>query len=349
VLDALPRRGVLVGADLVRGVVAVLLAFVFFTDGTTIGAVTISPWIALCVGGAIFGAADGLFIPTVLAAVPDLVPEKDIARADALLTASEKVGLAVGPVIGATLLALGGPALAFAANGMTFFASAICVGYALSGHRTSTLTSPQTAAANADKSDSIWRAFQILGRTPWLWVTIGLALFINMGHQGTMYIVLPLIVSERFAGNAAVLGLAQGCIGAGGLIVSLLIAARGQFAVRGRLAYCAWGVTGLAVMALAIPSGALTLYTAALIYGSSQMLFCLIWVNTVQTTVATADLGRVFAIDYLASGALVPLAYILSTAIADRTDPSTAALAGGGLAFFCVAIGLLHPRVRNFR
>ena len=73
----------------------------------------------------LFGAADGLFLPAVSAAVPDTVPDADLVAANGLMGASEQATMIAGPAAGGVVVATLGTWGAFAFNGATFVAAAV--------------------------------------------------------------------------------------------------------------------------------------------------------------------------------------------------------------------------------
>src|SRR5215469_7997038 len=58
---------------------------------------------------------------------PQLVPEEDLASANALNGLSQEVGSLIGPALGALFVTLTSPAPAFALDGATFVFSAGCL------------------------------------------------------------------------------------------------------------------------------------------------------------------------------------------------------------------------------
>jgi len=113
-LDRLERRRLMVGADLVRVAVFCLLPF-----ATSPGAI-----VALA---AVAGLANGFFRPAVYAGVPNLVPEEELAEANALLVGVENVSWMVGPLLGGVLTAAAGPHAAYWINAASFLVSAALV------------------------------------------------------------------------------------------------------------------------------------------------------------------------------------------------------------------------------
>ncbi|MBB4907490.1 MFS transporter [Actinophytocola algeriensis] len=65
------------------------------------------------------------FVPAGRSAVPALVPEAGLGRANALLGMAFNIQLAVGPTVGGLAVELGGARVAFAVNALTFVVSAL--------------------------------------------------------------------------------------------------------------------------------------------------------------------------------------------------------------------------------
>ena len=114
VLDRFERRKLMVAADLVRAAVFVALPFV-----GTAGAI-----VALA---AVAGLATGFFRPAVYAGLPNLVPEEQLAPANALLQTVENASWAIGPIVGGAITAAAGPHAAYWVNAASFLVSAAFV------------------------------------------------------------------------------------------------------------------------------------------------------------------------------------------------------------------------------
>jgi MFS family permease len=110
-VDRLSRKKLIVSADLVRLAVFCVLPFA----GTPLAIVLLA---------AIAGTANSFFRPAVLAGVPNLVSEVDLASGTSLLQATDWLATAVGPVIGGALVSWSGPHLVYWINAATFLFSA---------------------------------------------------------------------------------------------------------------------------------------------------------------------------------------------------------------------------------
>ena len=113
-LDRLPRRRVLIGADVVRAALFCILPF-------TTSALQIV-LLALLVG-----IATSFFRPAVYAGLPNLVDDEQLPRANGLLQSADNVTLAAGPLLGGLLVAWTGPDPAYWVNAASFVISALLI------------------------------------------------------------------------------------------------------------------------------------------------------------------------------------------------------------------------------
>jgi MFS transporter, DHA3 family, macrolide efflux protein len=113
-IDRLSRKRLLIGADLARMGVFVTLPFV--TNAAEI-----------IVLAAVVGVGNSFFRPAVLAGVPNLVADEDLAHGTALLQATDWAAATAGPLIGGILTSTSGPHLVYWINAATFLFSALMV------------------------------------------------------------------------------------------------------------------------------------------------------------------------------------------------------------------------------
>jgi MFS family permease len=110
-VDRLPRRSLMIGADLVRCGVFAALPF--------------APSAAATVGlAAVAGFATGFFRPAVYAGLPNLADDADLPQANALMQAVESLAGLAGPLAGGLIVAAAGPDINYALNAFTFLVSA---------------------------------------------------------------------------------------------------------------------------------------------------------------------------------------------------------------------------------
>jgi MFS family permease len=111
-VDRLSRKRLLVNADLIRLAVFVALAFV-------------DTAVAIVVLAAVAGIANSFFRPAVLAGVPNLVTEDELAHGTSLLQATDWAAAAIGPVVGGVIVGTWSADVVYWLNAATFLFSAL--------------------------------------------------------------------------------------------------------------------------------------------------------------------------------------------------------------------------------
>jgi MFS family permease len=114
--DRFDRRSVLIGADVAAAAVSLAMA------------ATAKHPLALVVLLGLSSVAQAPFEPASAAALPNVVPEADVPRANALVAATGSAGYLLGPLLGGAVLGVGAsPATVFVVNAGTFVFSAVLV------------------------------------------------------------------------------------------------------------------------------------------------------------------------------------------------------------------------------
>ena len=116
--DRCDRRRLMIASDLARALLMAALAF-FAAAG---GVILLAPLLA-----ALATAAGAVTPPCVAVCTSRFVPAAERQRANGLRAAIGQGAIVVGPVLGALMLALVGPALTIALNGFTFIVSAAAI------------------------------------------------------------------------------------------------------------------------------------------------------------------------------------------------------------------------------
>lgn len=110
--DRFDRRLILIWTDVARGVIMLAIA----------GLVIVEGHIAVIVGLAVLAACFSAFFPPAIGSyLPTLVDdEKDLAPANSAWSSLDNLAFVIGPAIAGLLVAIGGAALAFLLNALTF-------------------------------------------------------------------------------------------------------------------------------------------------------------------------------------------------------------------------------------
>ncbi len=288
VADRLPRRAVMVAADLSRALTQGILAFLLITGEPPIWA------IAVLAGAA--GAATGFFNPASTGLLPAIVAPEHLQQANGLRATAMSGGEILGPALAGVLVATAGPGWAIAIDAATFVGSAAF----LAGLRLPRQAARAATSFLRDLREG-WTAFHT--RT-WVWSIVLSASFGNLlwGSVG----VLGPVIAKRDLGGAAAWGAVMAAMGVGALVGALL-------AIRARphrplvLSLLVLSLFGLppALLALGVPTGALAAGT--FLAGGAMMLGISLYESTFQRRIPPEVLSRVSSYDWFGSVALQPV------------------------------------------
>jgi MFS family permease len=124
--DRYDRRRLMVGADLIRAGLMVVLGIV--------AAAGLPILLAPVLAGA--ASAAGVVYPSCVAAcTARFVPEQERQRANAVRSAVGQAAIVVGPALGALMMVVAGPSASILLNALTFVASALAVGAIRAGEK----------------------------------------------------------------------------------------------------------------------------------------------------------------------------------------------------------------------
>lgn len=316
--DRLPRRRLMVGADLLRAAVALVLVAMPDSVG-----VAYAVAFGLSVGAVVFNPAAGSLLP-------EVVDEDDVVTANsAMWTAAVTGQIALAPLAG-FVVAAWGVEIAFAINAATFLVSALL----LIG-----LRAGRTPAEIAVRGWSgVLAGVQTVRADPLLARLAVVQVLASMSAGATSGLLV--VLADRWLGvGPGGFGALLGAIGigaaAGPLLLRRFITAGdkrwlfGPFAVRGGV-----DLTLATVANPAVAGGALV------VYGMSTSSGMVAYQSTLQTLVPAETRGRAFAFyDVLWNSARL-LSLAIGGVLVDIVDVRIVYLLSGGLLFVAAVVGL---------
>jgi|SRR5581483_455015 len=328
--DRLPRRAVMLSADVVRmgcqGAVAALL----LTHNARI-------W-QLIVLQALSGTATAFFNPASTGLTPMTVSVARLQQANALRGISMAVAGVFGFAISGVLVATIGPGWSLAVDAASFGWSAVFLAQLrLPAH---TRLPPQSFLS--DLHDG-WREFTA---QTWIWLIVVCASIGNM--MSAAFVVLGAVVARDSLGGAgawaAIVASSSAGALAGGMIAlhvkprrPLLTAS--LFLLPGSFTY--------ATLALRAP--VYVVCATALLTGIANMTFNTLWETTLQQHVSPAALSRVSAYDWFGSLAMQPLGFAIVGPIAVGLGTNTTLWAAGAVSVATALAMLASASVRTLR
>ncbi len=290
-------------------------------------------------------------------ALPQLVKKEDLSSANALTEVSGQIGGLLGPLLGAGLVALAGPSIAFAFDGLSFVVSVLSLLVIRTISETIPLNENAQQLSNRQHglrgmgSDLCEGVTYILGST-WLLWTVLVPAFGNIGYVGSMAVALPKLVHDVYGTGAWLLGAVGTAVGIGWMAGAFFVG-QVQLRRRGIVAFLGNIIAGSALMCFGLPfPRSLAPYVAllaAFITGCGISVLQTIWVTLLHELVPNEKLGRVASVDLLGSLGLLPIGYVLAGWLTDRFGPAWVFLIGGGIIAVLDIIPLFLRGIRELR
>lgn len=257
------------------------------------------------------------FRPAGRGAVPALVPERNLGRANALLSTAFNLQVAVGPTLGGLAVQLGGDRIAFAVNAVTFLVSALI------------LTRLPRLRPTGDHS-GLWAetvaGLRFVATTPGP-RALALSLFVAVSFAAIDNVALVFLVSDQLHGSAAEFGLTQAAFGVGMLVASgLLVVGRGS-TVALMIGGLLLGATG--TVATAFLPTVLAVAVAQLVAGAGNGTENVATDTLVQRITPRHLLGRAFGAIATAAQLGSAVAYVVAGPLVSAVGPRGAFLVAG--------------------
>ena len=332
--DRLDRRAVLITGDALRmGALAAMAAL------SLAGVIELWHLLVLAV---FYGVGEALFQPSFTAIVPQVVPQQDLLRANALKELVEPLGIRfLGPAIGGVTIEALGVGAAFALDAGTFGASLIAL----------LLISPKPAPGKRRGSsvrEDFTEAWRYVRAHAWLWVTLASAALALLASYGPLEVLLPYVIKNDLGEDAATFGFV---LGAGGIGAIVAAAVMGRSALPRRavtLMYLSWTLMVLLTGAFALASSAAQMYAIAFVAFGANAIGMIVWNTLMHTLVPGELLGRISSLDWFVSIGLIPVSFALTGPIAEVAG-AKATLIGAGVLGAIGMLGLFFavPAVRD--
>ena len=291
--DRLPRKQVMMAADLFRASIVFSMVFIS-APSMPHYALGIAVFV-MGIGDAFGAASAGAFIPSLLP--DDKLPAGNVARGVVVRMAS-----IVGPGIGgASVLVIGGrmtflfTAIAFSIG--TFFLAQI------------------KEDVNADKKPQepffteLREGLRTVWEIKWVGAMIAMASVQLMVVLAAEAVLLPVITRREFHTNT-VFAVSAAAFSVGG-VISAIIFAKIKVKHEGQTSVLIWMLLILAPLVLAFPVNEYVVVGAYLLAGLSVGPWEAYWNSAIQREIPHDLQGRVFSIDHMGSSGLMPLGMAL--------------------------------------
>ena len=296
--DRLDRRRVMIGADLLRAAVQLGIGVLALSGSLEI-------WM-LVVLVLLHGIGEAFFAPAFSALVPDILTPTLIPQASAIEQIVRQAARNfAGPAIGGVMVALVGPGTSFVIDAATFVFSAGCI--------LAIRARPVAIRERAAGLVSELREGMAYVRTQtWLWGTLVAASLAILFFMGPIQVLVPYIVKNRLHAGSGSYGTILALEGAGAIVMSLWVGARGLPRRQVSWMMIMWSIGGLPFLGFALGQAVWVLALCAAVWGATLAFGMIVWTTRMATRVPERLRGRVNSVDWFVSIGLAPASFALT-------------------------------------
>lgn len=335
--DRRDRRSIMIASDLIRAMAIGCMGLLGI-----LGVLQLWQMVAL---GFSFGFANGFFNPSARSLTPDLVPEDDLAPANALLGFARPMQLwIVGPLLGGVLVGTAGPGTALVVDAATFVVSALVLARL---PRRDPAVSGETRSIGRDLREGL----SYVGSHRWAAIWFTASALATLAFHGTFDVLVPTMLKTDLGLNEAQAGWWMAMIFAAGGVGALLASStigRGGLPRRFMLQlYIAESLTLLGLAAFAYVSRLWhVLLVGLLVFGATVMSEIIAETN-LQREVPRALLGRVISLSWFVAIGVAPISFALAGPLGRIYGPRPVLVAVGVFAGVTVLALSLAPGARS--
>jgi len=292
-VDRLPRKQVMITADLFRAAVVFSMLFV--------SAPTLPSYI-LGLAVLLVGIGDAFGASAAGAIMPSLVPEDKLPAANVARNIVVRTSTIIGPGIGGVSIFLIGGRLTFLFTALAF---------ALGTYFLSKIQED----INGDKKPQesflveLREGLRTVRDIPWIGAMILMVSFQLMAVIAAEEVLLPIITRREFNSNTP-FAIATSAFSIGA-IVSAILCVKIRVKHQGYVSIFMWAFVIMAPLSLAYPISETFVVVAFLLAGFSVGPWEAWWSSAVQREVPAHLQGRVFSIDHMGSTGLMPIGMAL--------------------------------------
>jgi MFS family permease len=325
--DRLPRRDLMLAADVLRMLVEVAVATLLLTRHAHV-------W-ELAVSSGLMAIATAFEATACLGLIPQVVTPERLQQANSLLSVSSSGASVAGPALSGLLVATAGAGWAFVVDAASFAGSAAFL-----------LAMPPLGRVIQERQrffTELAAGWREVSSRSWAWSTLAGNALSNMAFA--VLLVLGPVLALRRLGGASGWGFISSGMTVGTLIGGFIAM---WYKARRPIAFGMWSVTLTALPMLAL-AASLPLY---LVIGSAVigMLGVLIlntnWDTAVQQVIPNELLSRFRSYDYLLAFVAMPVGYAVAGPLESAFGADKVLYAAAAVAVIANAIPAMLPVVR---
>ncbi|GAA0611633.1 MFS transporter [Kribbella sandramycini] len=305
--DRLSQRSVMVAADVVRGVVLLVVAGLALSE-------LLEVW-QLAAAAVLIGAGEAFLIPAYTALVPKLLPAEELLAANGLEgTLRPLAQQATGPALGGLAIAALSPGFAILVAAFTYFFSAGCVlamRMPAADVEEVAEEGEQPTGVRAMFAD-IREGWGYVRQTRWLLASLLFGTVFVLLILGPLEVLLPFAVKDQLGGGASEFGLVLAAFGIGGAVGALLISSRSLPRRYLTIMTLMWGFGSIPMVVMGFAGDLWVMMAGAALVGATGSAAMVIWGTLLQRRVPDHLRGRIASLDFFVSLLLMPVSMALA-------------------------------------
>jgi MFS family permease len=334
--DRISPRRLMLFSDAGRCVLTALFAIFAAAHVTSLAA--LGPVAAL------LGAGAALFMPASYAILPSLLTPAKLQAGNALYNAAVQGGALLGPAIGGFVVAVAGPAQAFAIDAASYAVSAASLALirdvSLGGARVA-----EGAAGRPGPQERV-TVWMLLARERVLQLILAVLVGANFAVTASFEVALPVLSHARFGPSGY--GAIMACFGAASVVGTLTAARAGGLSKPAVVSASVFLIAALAVASVPATHGLPGAATAMCVFGLVAGFGNVIFVTLIQRWAPPAMIGRVMGVVMLGSLGSFPIATAIAGMLARHLGPSPVFVISGTLLALAILAGLTQAKFRAF-
>ena len=329
--DRLPRKQVMIVADLSRAAIVFTMVFVSAPQLPHF-------WLALAVF--LMGVGDAFGAASAGAIMPSLLPDEKLPAGNVARGVVVKTASIIGPGIGgASVFLIGGR--------LTFLFTAIA--FVIGTYFLAQIKEDINAGRKAQEPFMVElrEGLRTVRDIPWIGAVIAMASIQLMIVLAAENVLLPVITRREFGTNTA-FALSAAAFSIGG-IISAIVSVKLKVKHEGQFSILVWILLVIAPLSLAFPISESFVIVAYLLAGLSVGPWEAFWSSAIQREVPRELQGRVFSIDHMGSVGLMPLGMALAGPLVNVFGERELLIGVAAFHLFICAVVLLVPGVKQMK
>jgi MFS family permease len=302
-IDRYSRKAIIVGTDMIRGLVILSVAAAYYMKVLDVPIIIVSQ-VLLSINAAFFDPA----IPSV---IPQIVPREELAKANSKTQFIRGISAIAGPVLGGVAVAGLGYGFAFVFNGLSFLVSAFFEAFL----KIPRLVRDKQEIRKKSLSRDIIEGYKYIIMDKGLIIILLMVAVIHF-FVGSIEVIIPVLADSLAGDGARNLGYIQAAFGSGAVLMALIISIHNITDRKVRFLFHSIFLVGIGYVTIAFLSFTGILLVAVflpvfLLIGSFVIMAGTCFKTILQENVDDSMAGRVFGVVSSVGNGSIPFAMMV--------------------------------------